>query len=316
MQRLRSKGSSLLGSLPHLKKRAHNSFAAVQDTYLSTKDTFERHRVVFTVGTSLASVATAWIGYTLRHVHDQRVAQRLESIEKAMVNNQTLERAELKKIVDPGSSRYAAYIATIGITFVIGYGCGWRGGKWYANRKFRKEQMKLLGQITPRRWELLGKVTTSDGYILSLQRIPVGYSGGSHGERTPVLLQHGVLMDGMTWLLLPPRQSLAFVLADHGYDVWIANSRGTKYSRGHTSLSTDEKGYWDWSWDELVKYDLPATVDYVHHQTGQNMHYIGHSQGQLMNRLRSATLLCPVAYLGQMSSFLAKIGADIFLGEV
>ncbi|CAN1783930.1 Triacylglycerol lipase 2 [Linum perenne] len=169
-------------------------------------------------------------------------------------------------------------------------------------------------------------VTTSDGYILSLQRIPVGYSGGSHGERTPVLLQHGVLMDGMTWLLLPPRQSLAFVLADHGYDVWIANSRGTKYSRGHTSLSTDEKGYWDWSWDELVKYDLPATVDYVHHQTGQNMHYIGHSQGtltalaafskgQLMNRLRSATLLCPVAYLGQMSSFLAKIGADIFLGE-
>ncbi|CAN1161346.1 Triacylglycerol lipase 2 [Linum perenne] len=132
--------------------------------------------------------------------------------------------------------------------------------------------------------------------------------------------------DGMTWLLLPPRQSLAFVLADHGYDVWIANSRGTKYSRGHTSLSTDEKGYWDWSWDELVNYDLPATVDYVHNQTGQNMHYIGHSQGtltalaafskgQLMNRLRSATLLCPVAYLGQMSSFLAKIGADIFLGE-
>ncbi|CAI0439939.1 unnamed protein product [Linum tenue] len=48
-------------------------------------------------------------------------------------------------------------------------------------------------------------VTTSDGYILSLQRIPVGISGGiTPGKRTPVLLQHGVLMDGMTWLLLPP----------------------------------------------------------------------------------------------------------------
>ncbi|CAN0897086.1 hypothetical protein LINGRAHAP2_LOCUS18913 [Linum grandiflorum] len=170
MQRLRGKGSSLLSSLPRLKKRAHNSFAAVQDTYLSTKDTFERHRVVFTVGTSVASVATAWIGYTLRHVHDQRVAQRLESIEKAMTNNHSIERAELKKIVDPGSSRYATYIATVGTTFVIGYGCGWRGGKWYANRKFRQEQMKLMGQIKPRRWELLGKIRSRGLGLQAIRR--------------------------------------------------------------------------------------------------------------------------------------------------
>lgn len=41
----------------------------------------------------------------------------------------------------------------------------------------------------------------------------------------------------MTWLLLPPHQSLAFLLADNGFDVWIANTRGTKYSRGHVSLT-------------------------------------------------------------------------------
>ncbi|KAL7185877.1 hypothetical protein ACSBR2_027771 [Camellia fascicularis] len=34
------------------------------------------------------------------------------------------------------------------------YDLGWRGGKWYANRKFRKEQMKLLEQIKPKRWQL------------------------------------------------------------------------------------------------------------------------------------------------------------------
>ncbi|KAI7987473.1 Methanol O-anthraniloyltransferase [Camellia lanceoleosa] len=34
------------------------------------------------------------------------------------------------------------------------YGLGWRGGKWYADRKFRKEQMKLLGRIKPKRWQL------------------------------------------------------------------------------------------------------------------------------------------------------------------
>lgn len=38
------------------------------------------------------------------------------------------------------------------------YGLGWRGGTWYANRKFRKEQMKLLGQIKPRGWQLLGRI--------------------------------------------------------------------------------------------------------------------------------------------------------------
>ncbi|KAJ0798141.1 hypothetical protein HanPI659440_Chr04g0181551 [Helianthus annuus] len=34
------------------------------------------------------------------------------------------------------------------------YGLGWRGGRWYANRKFKREQMKLLGQVKPKRWQL------------------------------------------------------------------------------------------------------------------------------------------------------------------
>lgn len=45
------------------------------------------------------------------------------------------------------------------------------------------------------------------------------------------------LQDGNTWLLSPPDQSLALLLADNGYDVWLTSTRGTKYSRGHTSLS-------------------------------------------------------------------------------
>ncbi|KAJ8540111.1 hypothetical protein K7X08_026500 [Anisodus acutangulus] len=103
------------------------------------------------------------------------------------------------------------------------------------------------------------KVTTDDGYILSLQRIPKGISGKA-ANKPPVLLQHGLLMDGITWLLNPPDQSLAFILADDGYDVWITNTRGTKYSQGHTSLSRQDPAYWEWSWDELVDFDLPATL--------------------------------------------------------
>ncbi|KAF7831729.1 triacylglycerol lipase 2-like [Senna tora] len=169
-------------------------------------------------------------------------------------------------------------------------------------------------------------VTTQDGYILSMQRIPVGQSRGSLGNRPPILLQHGLFMDGITWLLLPPSRSLAFLLADNGFDVWLANTRGTKYSHKHTSLAPNDSAYWDWSWDELVAYDLPSTFQYVHQQTRQKLHYIGHSQGtlialaafskyQLSNMLRSAALLSPIAYVSQMTSPLARNAAENFIAE-
>ncbi|XP_054790089.1 uncharacterized protein LOC129295579 isoform X2 [Prosopis cineraria] len=160
MQRLRSSGTSILGSFsaPNVKRKAQNSWAAVQDTYFSTKDTFERHRVVFTVGTSVASVATAWIGYTLRHLRDSKVDQRLESIERIMKNNYDLEHKEIQRIVGSGGLSVPACVATAGTTLFIGYGLGWRSGSWYANRKFRKEQMKMLGLIKPKKWQLLGKI--------------------------------------------------------------------------------------------------------------------------------------------------------------
>ncbi|KAK6141180.1 hypothetical protein DH2020_025063 [Rehmannia glutinosa] len=98
--RLRASSSSIMNYLTvaQLRKKASNSVAAVQDTFYSTKDIFERHKVVFTISTSIASVATAWAGYTLRHLHESKVEQKLESIEKAMKSSYHMEDPEFKNL--------------------------------------------------------------------------------------------------------------------------------------------------------------------------------------------------------------------------
>ncbi|KAG5545657.1 hypothetical protein RHGRI_017965 [Rhododendron griersonianum] len=153
-------------------------------------------------------------------------------------------------------------------------------------------------------------VTTTDGYILSLQRIPAGRSGVT-ADKPPVLLQHGVFSDATTWLVNTPDQSLGFILADNGYDVWLANTRGTKYSSGHTSLSPSDPAYWNWSWDELAGYDLPASVQY-----GTLMALAAFSKQQSLNMIRSAALLSPIAYLDQITTLLGKAAAYSMIGDV
>ncbi|TKW11371.1 hypothetical protein SEVIR_6G229000v4 [Setaria viridis] len=178
------------------------------------------------------------------------------------------------------------------------------------------------------------QVTTADGYILSLQRIPRGRGGGGGGRAAggaragqPVLLQHGVLVDGMSWLLASPEESLPFILADRGFDVWIANNRGTRWSRRHVSLDPSSRLYWNWSWDDLVVNDLPAMVDYVCSQTRQKPHYVGHSmgtlvalaafsEGRLVDQLKSAALLTPVAYLAHITTPIGILLARAFVGEL
>ena len=39
-------------------------------------------------------------------------------------------------------------------------------------------------------------------------------------------------------------------------------------------------GFWDFTWDEMAKYDLPAMIEYVLETTGeQELFYAGHSMG-------------------------------------
>ncbi|KAG0260066.1 cholesterol esterase [Mortierella polycephala] len=96
-----------------------------------------------------------------------------------------------------------------------------------------------------------------------------------------VLLYHGFMMCSEVWLCnLDEERSLAFILAEAGYDVWLGNARGNKYSLKHMFLKPHEKKFWDFSMDELALFDMPDTVNYILNRTGApSLVYIGFSQG-------------------------------------
>lgn len=70
---------------------------------------------------------------------------------------------------------------------------------------------------------------------------------------------------------------LAFSLADEGYDVWIGNFRGTRYSSNHTTLDKAHMKYWDFSFHEMGIYDVPAMLSYIYSIRNQKVIYVGFS---------------------------------------
>ncbi|NWS82914.1 LIPM Lipase, partial [Toxostoma redivivum] len=136
------------------------------------------------------------------------------------------------------------------------------------------------------------EVMTEDGYFLSLNRIPHGKGDtGLSGPRTPVLIVHGFCLDGGDWVDNFPDNSLAFILADAGYDVWIGNNRGNSWSRRHRSLSISSEEFWDFSFHEMAMYDLPAMVDFILNKTGQKkLFYVGHAQGSSLGFIAFSSL--------------------------
>lgn len=62
------------------------------------------------------------------------------------------------------------------------------------------------------------------------------------GHKPVVICQHGIVDTG-TCFMMNGHESVAFRLCRDGYDVWINNARGTRYSRdnGHEFLDVNNK---------------------------------------------------------------------------
>ncbi|NWR05846.1 LIPM Lipase, partial [Paradoxornis webbianus] len=164
------------------------------------------------------------------------------------------------------------------------------------------------------------EVTTEDGYILAVYRIPAGRNDQHTGQKPAVFLQHAFLGDATHWISNLPNNSLGFILADAGYDVWLGNSRGNTWSLKHKTLKPCQKEFWQFSFDEMGKYDIPAELNFIMNKTGQkNVYYIGHSEGsaagfiafytypELAKRVKVFFALGPVIVCPHATSPLVKM---------
>ena len=130
-------------------------------------------------------------------------------------------------------------------------------------------------------WEAF-TLTTEDDYILTLFHITdkKGYDIEQDESLKPVLFMPGQGTDS-TASILPIKtvEPMVFQLFDNGFDVWMANNRGTKYSQGHKTLTTLDPEYWAFSWAEMGLYDSITNVKFVKEKTGKQVSFIGVSQG-------------------------------------
>ncbi|XP_074041307.1 lysosomal acid lipase/cholesteryl ester hydrolase [Leptinotarsa decemlineata] len=152
-------------------------------------------------------------------------------------------------------------------------------------------------------------VTTTDGYILFLARIYKNQNNNS-----PIILGHTMLQPCVSWVNRPEK-SLAFFLADQGFEVWIPSFRASQYSLRHKTLTINDDDFWKFSFYELGVYDLSALSKFVKKTTGRKALYVGYSTGstasyvyashsprEAKENLQGIISFSPAAYVKDMKS--------------
>uniref|UniRef100_A0A674KG24 Lipase n=1 Tax=Terrapene triunguis TaxID=2587831 RepID=A0A674KG24_9SAUR len=171
------------------------------------------------------------------------------------------------------------------------------------------------------------EIMTDDSYYLSINRIPFCIGNGT-GETSsgilclnPVLLQHGLVLEGTTWVANMANSSLGFILADSGYDVWIGNNRGNNYwARKHYNLTADQEEFSDNRYLKINGRETFKILLFYILKTGQvQLYYIGYSQGttlgfvafssmpELAQKIKMFFALAPIITLKHSKSPLVKL---------
>eukprot|EP00347_Sterkiella_histriomuscorum_P008746 403343911 len=114
-------------------------------------------------------------------------------------------------------------------------------------------------------------------------------------------MQHGLFDSSDAWIVGGKDISPALILADNGFDVWLANSRGNKYSipiqfndGSNSETQNDQITNQNYqlnkksefviknksNFDKHADFDIPDTIEFILNYTQQEkLAYIGHSSG-------------------------------------
>jgi lysosomal acid lipase/cholesteryl ester hydrolase len=150
-------------------------------------------------------------------------------------------------------------------------------------------------------------VTSSDGYILTIFRIPGGkntpLSEALEEDRQPLILQHGLVCSSDNFLDNGDKAP-AYLFADAGYDVWLPNIRGNRYSQKHQKYTVKDKEFWDFTFEDFGVKDQEAYFNFILKHTGyEKVAFIGHSQGTA--QMFAALTLQPEFYAKHLAAFIA-----------
>ena len=178
-------------------------------------------------------------------------------------------------------------------------------------------------------------VTTEDGYKLKIFRIPGDKNENISDEKRntfpPVLLQHGIFDSSDGWVCNVEEHSIAFVLANNNFDVWLSNSRGNKYCKSHEKYNSQNYEFWQFSFNEMGLYDIPAVIKYIKEKNKSNekIIYFGHSQGTTSmfsgliqkydfykENIKLFVALAPIARLNHLDSTLLSILSKISMHKL
>lgn len=132
------------------------------------------------------------------------------------------------------------------------------------------------------------EVKTEDGWYLTLFRVLPPSDLERDPTKLPIYLVHGSLDSGKGFLQgfnptagATGANTWTVQMVQRGYEVWLHNSRGVKYSNRHErdgEWSLKER--WDFSWAEMGYYDLPVSIDHILNVTqAEKVTVAGHSQG-------------------------------------
>lgn len=163
-----------------------------------------------------------------------------------------------------------------------------------------------------------GFAYTADGWRLGVRHLR---PARPDPNKLPVVLCHGLGLNATFWTITDDH--LPAQLLEHGYEVFLFDFRGSGESGPDGSRGTVnarlrqtfllELGESDWDLDEIVKYDVPAVLEYVQRATGRDrVNWVGHSLGGML--VFPYLELAAPADRARIANFVA-MGSTIILAE-